>query len=341
MTISSTPQPCADVAIIIVAFNSAHTLPRVSEALRQQSLAPKEVWVLENGSPNAPVTQDLCPDGAHLIVSETNLGFTGGNNLLASKSSAKWLILLNPDAFPEPDWLENMMALAARWPDCPIFGCTQKVADDGEGHLDGVGDVYHFTGLPYRAGYGKVLEPPQEGYVFGPCGAMTMVDRALFLGLGGFDEDLFCYCEDVDLAYRINLLGFRAIQTNHAAVHHMGYASSGRRSAFATYYGARNRFWVFFKNTPGWLLWVLGPIHIAVTLLLWVSAARFGQFTLFAKALSDALKGWPRVMAKRRHVQKTRKISPWDMAKRMNWNPLNLLTRGHDVRPIRGDRAEH
>jgi len=89
------------------------------------------------------------------------------------------------------------------------------------------------------------------------------------------------------------------------------------------------------KNTPGWLLWVLAPVHFGVTLLLWLSAARFGQFSLFAKAIIDAVKAWPEIMEERDKIQASRTARSIHIAQSMSWNPVNLLTRAPDVRPVK------
>lgn len=325
-------------AILIVAYKSRDTLPRLSEALAAQSVAPGRVYVLENGSPPGErADAGLLPSGAELIVSEANTGFAAGNNLLARKAAkdgAEWLILLNPDAFPEPDWLERLLAATKRFPHASIFGCTQT-AYGQDGVLDGCGDVYHVAGIPYRGGYGRTMTPPPTGEVFAACGASLMIRAGLFERLGGFDEDYFCYVEDVDLCFRARLAGETVIQLAEAAVAHVGYGSSGRRSEFATWHGTRNRFWTFFKNMPGWLLWVMAPVHIAVTLALWLSAARFGLAGTFGSALKGAIADWPRLMAKRREVQTGRAISSWQAARMMAWNPLRLLTRAPHIRPFR------
>lgn len=322
----------APVAILIVAYRSRETIPNVIAALERQTLKPARVRLLENGSPDGErVDPAAMPDWVELIESAENTGFARGNNLLARGVEQDWLLLLNPDAFPEPDWLEQMMAATRRWPEAAVFGCTQT-AHGAPGVLDGAGDVYHFTGLPYRAGYGRRMAAPPEGEVFGACGAAALIRRAVFERLGGFDEDYFCYVEDVDFAARARLTGETCVQVRDARVSHMGYGSSGRRSEFATYHGARNRIWTFFKVTPGWLLWGLAPVHLAVTLLLWLSAARFGQFTLFGKAIRDALAGWPRLMDKRRALQAARSLPALQYAAMMSWNPVNLLTRAPDVR---------
>ncbi|MFP4519988.1 MAG: glycosyltransferase family 2 protein [Oceanicaulis sp.] len=323
------------VAVLIVAFRSRDTLPQVIAALDRQSVRPARVRVLENGSPlHERVDPAGLPDWAELIESDANLGFAAGNNRLAQGVDEDWLLLVNPDAFPEADMIEQLLAGAARHPNAALFGATQ-LAHGAPGVLDGAGDVYHVTGLPYRAGYGRRMDPPGEGEVFGPCGALALIRRDVFEALGGFDEDYFCYVEDVDFAYRARLAGHVAIQVSAARVSHMGYASSGRRSAFATYHGVRNRLWTFFKNTPAPLLPLLAPLHFAVTLLLWLSAARFGQFMLFARALRDGLKGWPRLMEKRRAVQASRTVSAIKVARMLNWNPANLITRAPDVRQQR------
>ena len=324
----------APVAILIVAYRSRETLPNVIAALERQTVKPARVRLLENGSPEAErVDAAALPDWVELVESEENTGFARGNNLLVQGVEQEWLLLLNPDAFPEADWLERLMAATRRWPEAALFGCTQD-AHGAPGVLDGAGDVYHFTGLPYRAGYGRRMSPPPEGEVFGPCGAAALVRRDVFERLGGFDEDYFCYVEDVDLAARARLIGETCVQVRDARVSHMGYGSSGRRSEFATYHGARNRIWTFFKVTPGWLLWVLAPVHLGVTVLLWLSAARFGQFTLFGRALRDAWAGRARLMEKRRALQAERRISVTAYAARLSWSPLAPLTRSPDVRSM-------
>ena len=325
----------APVAILIVAYRSRETIPAVIAALAAQTVRPARVRLLENGSPPGErVDPAQLPEWVEFIDSAQNTGFARGNNRLADGVKQDWLLLLNPDAFPEPDWLEQMMAATWRWPEAALFGCTQA-AHGAPGVLDGAGDVYHFTGLPYRAGYGRAIDPPREGEVFAPCGAAALIRRDVFERLGGFDEDYFCYVEDVDFAARARLTGETCVQVRDARVSHMGYGSSARRSRFATYHGARNRIWTFFKVTPGWLLWALAPVHLAVTVLLWLSAARFGQFTLFAKAMKDAWAGRAGLRAKRRAVQAERTVSAAAYAARLSWNPLNLLTRAPDVRPRR------
>ena len=159
----------ANAAILIVAYKSRESLPQVIEALGCQSLRPARVRVLENGSPDGERVQESdFPDWVDFVESEDNLGFAAGNNLLARGIEEDWLICLNPDAFPDADWLEQLMSAVQTYPDIDLFGSTQR-AHGQEGVLDGVGDVYHFTGQAYRAGYGKTIMVPEDGEVFAPC----------------------------------------------------------------------------------------------------------------------------------------------------------------------------
>lgn len=324
----------ADAALLIVAYRSRATMARLRAAVDALTVKPSQILVLENGSPDAErVREQDIPAGARLIVSETNLGFAGGNNHLAAQTTARWLVLLNPDAFPDPDWLAELLAASERHRDAALFGSTQRAAD-APGLLDGAGDVYHGFGVPYRGGYGRAIAPPEEGETFAPCGAAMMIRRDVFEALGGFDTAYFCYVEDVDLGYRARLAGHVCIQASRAKVDHLGYASSARRSEFATYHGVRNRLITFIKDTPGWLFWASLPAHLAVTALLWLSAARFGQFTVFGRALRDAVSDWDALMARRRAVQRTRRASVLALARAMAWNPLRLITRAPDIRPV-------
>ena len=240
-----------------------------------------------------------------------------------------------PDLPARPGTAARKRLPRGRYPGDAIFGSTQLAADQDD-LLDGVGDVYHATGFAYRAGYGRPLATrPAEGEVFGACAAAMLVRRDLFEALGGFDEDFFCYNEDVDFAFRARLAGFRAIQLGTATVAHLGYASSGRRSEFATYYGARNRLWVFVKNMPALLFWPLLLPHLAVTAVLWLRFALIGQGAVFGRALGDALKKIGPVWGKRRVIQAQRTASLGQIAHALSWDPRLLLSRAPDVRPAK------
>ncbi|HWW24513.1 MAG TPA: glycosyltransferase family 2 protein, partial [Caulobacter sp.] len=254
------------VSILIVAYQSGPTLARCLEGLRGQSFRDFEILLVDNASTDgAPQAAAKADPSIRFLEPKANLGFAAGNNLAAREARGRWLALLNPDAYPAPGWLGALMDGALRHPDVRCFTSLQMVADE-PGLMDGAGDVMTSAGIPFRGGYRRRLPPGlPEGEVFSACGAATLIDRDLFLSLGGFDERFFCYCEDVDLGYRLRLAGEPTLLLPAAVVEHVGSASTGVRSDFAIFHGSRNRIWTFLKNTPPLLLWLTTPLHVAVT----------------------------------------------------------------------------
>jgi GT2 family glycosyltransferase len=204
------------------------------------------------------------------IHNQTNVGFAVANNqAITLILDSEWVALLNPDAFPEPDWLEQLVAAVAINLNYSSYA-SRKLRDDDFSLLDGNGDIYHISGLVWRDGHGQRVEEAmdQSREIFPPCAAAVLSRREAFLLAGGFDEGFFCYVEDVDLGFRLQLLGHRCQLVPKAVIHHIGSATSGgQHSDFALYPGHRNLVWSFIKNMPGSLFWALLSIHLALNLI--------------------------------------------------------------------------
>jgi GT2 family glycosyltransferase len=328
------------VTVCVIAYNSGPTLRTCLERLGAQTFRDFEAIVIDNASPDpgdAAIAAEF--PWVRRIRNADNLGFTGAGNQGAREGRGRWYVLLNPDAYAEPDWLARLVAAAERRPQVLSFTSRQLVAEDPT-MLDGLGDVMSITGIPYRGGY---LNPDQgqarEGEVFSPCGAAMMIDRALFLRLGGFDEDFFCYGEDVDLGYRLQLAGEPTLLVPDATIHHVGSASSGgRKSEFAVFHGARNRFWVLFKNTPALLLPLVVPLHLAALVLIYLRRENRPHIRLILRAVKAAFAGAPRMFRTRVRVQQLRRASLGQIAGAMTWNPRDLSGRRPVIKPLRPAR---
>ncbi len=322
------------VSVIIVGYNSAAHLPRCLAALDAQTHRDFEIILIDNASPDGGVDEAALPANARLIRNTENLGFAGANNQGARESSARWLALLNPDAFPETGWLEEMLAAASRHPDHRMVGALQLMDEDPD-RLDGAGDVYHLSGLAWRGGHGDPASgaPAGDAEIFGPCGAAALYDRAMFLAVGGFDERYFCYFEDVDLALRLRLTGERAVLAPRAVIRHVGSASSGgRRSGFAVYHGFRNRLWTFLKCTPEAWLPLAAPLHVAATLALLLVYALRGSGGPAWRGVRDALAAREDFLTDRSSVIPPGTETRWREAAAMN--PAAPLRRGIHARPL-------
>ncbi|WP_300573958.1 glycosyltransferase family 2 protein [Phenylobacterium sp.] len=328
------------VSVVIVAYNSGATLGRCVAALAAQTFADFELLIVNNDSPQReadPAAANL--PGARVIEAGGNLGFAAGVNLGAREARGRWLVLLNPDAYPDPDWLEELMAASRRRPQVLSFTSRQLMAQDRH-VLDGLGDVMSAPAIPYRGGY---LTPDPgdtpEGEVFSPCGAAMMVDRTLFLRLGGLDESFFCYCEDVDFGYRLQLAGEPTLLVPDAVIAHEGSASSGGpKSDFAVFHGVRNRFWVLIKNTPALLLPVVLPLHLLAFAVVSLRPQNRPLLSVTWRGFTAALAGLGPVWTSRRRTQAQRRASALQIARAMTWNPKDLSGRRAVIRPLRPSR---
>lgn len=320
------------VSILIVNYNAGPHLARCVAALLGQDFADFEVLLLDNGSSDdswAAAQAVVVGDPRfHFQSAGANLGFAAGNNRLAAQSKASWLAFLNPDAFAEPGWLSALLAATLRHSGASLFGSLQIDARNAA-RLDGAGDRYFAAGLAWRGGFGwPAATNLAEGPVFSPCAAASLCRRDAFLAAGGFDERFFCYLEDVDLAFRLRLAGGAAIQVPAARVHHVGGASSGGgASAFARYHGSRNMLWCFVKNMPGWLFWVLLPLHLALLLALLLRALPQGMGGAVARGLRDGFRGLGPIWASRQALQAARRAAVMEIAQALTWSLAEYLRR--------------
>jgi GT2 family glycosyltransferase len=233
------------VSVLVVSWNSAAYLPRCMAALAAQAYRDFEVILVDNNSTDGGtlnLEQKYSAMDLRVEHLSSNHGFAIANNLGAHLARGRWLALLNPDAYPEPDWLEQLIKVADSSADS--FFASRQIQAGRPCLLDGDGDVYHVSGLAQRRNFNfPVFRGGQPHEVFSACAAAAMYPRQEFLDAGGFDEDYFAYHEDVDLGFRLRLRGLQCVFVPAAVVHHVGTGSTGPRSAFSTYYGHRNLVW--------------------------------------------------------------------------------------------------
>jgi GT2 family glycosyltransferase len=313
------------VTVIIVAYNSGGYLQTCLETLAAQTFEDFEVVIADNASSDGAVDALRLPDPRFRVRNMgENLGFAAANNRVAAQSTADYLVLLNADTRPEADWLGALVAAARAHPEAASFGSIQIRMDDPD-IFDGVGDVWHVAGIAWRALEGQPRRPIADAEIMGPCAAGALYRRQDFLAIGGFDERFFCYCEDIDLALRLQLSGRRSRRVAGAVLLHAGSGTTGRISEFTLYHGHRNRVWTFLKNTPGMWLWLFLPYHLAANLwLIWSYRNKEGVEGVLERAFLDAWRGRGPFLRERRRVAPARfrqllhlmPVTPWARAHR-------------------------
>lgn len=310
----------SNISVIVVNHNSGDLLTGCIGALAKQTRPIRQIIVVDNASTDSSLTRlenrfhDL-----KIVRLTDNSGFAAANNLANRFAvGSEWIALLNPDAFPEPGWVDALMRAAKAFPDYSCFA-SRMIQAEQRTVLDGAGDAYHVSGRVWRRGYGA----PADGQyydkeeVFSPCAAAALYRRETIEAAGGFDEDFFCYLEDVDLGFRLRLAGHRCLYVPDAVVYHVGSATTGKDSDFAVYHGHRNLVWTYVKNMPAPLFWLYLPQHVAANLYIIVRYALQGRWRVILKAKWDAIKGLPRMWKKRREIQARRVASAWEIRKVM------------------------
>ncbi len=138
--------------------------------------------------------------------------------------------------------------------------------------------------------------------VFGACAGAALYRREMLDEIGLFDEDFFLYMEDVDLAFRARLAGWKCIYVPEAKVFHHHGGTTGAGSDLSVYYGNRNVIWYAIKDFPTGLPITSLPFIVARNLAVIPYYALRGQGRVILKSKIDALKGVTMMLRKRKDV---------------------------------------
>jgi GT2 family glycosyltransferase len=292
----------SDVTVVVPNFNGEDLLPRCLDAIRAQTVPAEDVVVVDNAS--ADGSRELLaarhPE-ARVLALAANRGFGVAANLGVELARTTFVAVLNSDAEPAPDWLEQLLA-APRPADVWAWGSV--LIHSGTGLVESAGDAYDRAGFAFKLAQGRAPhELPERCYeAFAPPGAAPLYRRRVFRELGGYDGRFFMYYEDVDLAFRAQLAGHRALMVPRARVRHdvggSGFGPHSRR------YIARNSLWCAVRCIPRLRLASLARSTARETR----NAARDGYLAPYASGRLAAVATLPRALADRRRIQRARRV---------------------------------
>jgi GT2 family glycosyltransferase len=227
-------------AVYIPHLRDAERLGATLRGLREQS-RPVDVVVVDNGSEDG--SRELVRDGfpeVGLLEMGQNLGFGRAIDRAVAECPADPLILLNDDAVPEARFVEALLEAAGvgRAGGDAAAGAPEMVAgvlvqEAAPGRIDSAGVIADRTLMGFDHLHGEPLSALSSAPdPLGPTGGAALYRRDAFLAAGGFDERIFLYYEDLDLALRMRAAGDRCRLAPEARALHAYSASSGAASAF-------------------------------------------------------------------------------------------------------------
>ena len=265
------------VAITIPSLHRPDLTARCIESIQRQTL-PAEQWkivVIENEARPDSILPDPLPRNTMRIELSTNEGTTNSINRGMAAVPSPYVLLLNNDVELAPDYLEKLVKTLDA--DETLGFATGKLLRASEPtQLDGAGDAMLLAGASYRLGH---LDPDHGQFdqpmpLLSACGAAVLYRSKAFLLCGALDADFFAYLDDLDLALRTHLIGFRGVYVPDAVAYHIGSATLGQAlHPRVVEYITRNQFYVLIKDYPKAVFLRLLP-RIAVYQVMWFVVCR-------------------------------------------------------------------
>ncbi len=258
------------ISIITVNYNQTQYTCELLESLRRAQYSNLEIIVVDNGSRISP-EQELnqkFPE-AQVIVSSSNLGFAGGNNLGIKAAKGKYLFFLNNDTEVDPDLFNPLIRLFESTPDAGIASPKILYHNSNETiQYVGCSRLNPYTGRNHREGFKEhdrgqydTLRTTDLAH-----GAAMMVPRTVIDKAGMMPELFFLYYEELDWCETIKAAGYKIYVVPQSKVYHKESMSIGKNSTLKTYYMTRNRLLFMRRHTSGLikLSWILFFMFVSV-----------------------------------------------------------------------------
>ena len=242
------------VSVVTPNYNGEKFLKTFFDSLNCDSEYIGEVIIVDNGSSDK--SKDFINGNTFnfpvvLIENSKNLGFAPAVNQGISKAKYDYIFSLNNDTELKKGSIGRMLDLISSSDD--IFSVQAKMLQyNNKDLIDDVGDEYNLLAWTKKTGENhNSTEYVDVKEIFSSCAGAALYKKSLLEEIGMFDDNFFAYMEDVDLALRSKIKGYRNLLCPDAIVYHIGSATSGSRyNEFKVRLAARNNVWVVYKNIP-------------------------------------------------------------------------------------------
>lgn len=298
------------LSVIIPHYNGVHHLPPCFYALRAQTYSHLEIILVDNGSTDESLelTRRDFPE-VKILETGRNLGYAAINYAF-EHAQGDIIVPLNNDTEVDSGWAQALVEALQTYPDAGM-AASKMLLFDRRDTLHSAGDGFGTNGIPINRGVWKKDEGQfdNDTYIFGGCGGAVAYRREMLVEIGFFDEDFFMYLEDVDLNWRAQMAGYRAVFAPNAVVYHHLSASGG--GVIAGYYTGRNTIFMLAKDLPGpifrryWYAIFKAQLDITFDALrAWRGKAARARL----RGQLAGLWGLPKWLAKRKSVQHFKRV---------------------------------
>ena len=309
------------VSVIVVNFNGMPHLEACLSSILNQTYQNLEVILVDNGSTDGSLDYARHRFPNLLIVeNKENLGYPGGINRGVAHAAGEYIAPLNFDTEVEQNWLASMVSfmdenhqIGAVTPKTLLYHDKTKIGT--------LGLNIHITGLGFARGLGQAdSESPNEPLrVAGVSGCSFIIRKEILEQMGGLNEDIFMYYDDVDLSWTINLMGYEIYCLPESIVYHKYDLRMSPEKLFSLEYGRLNLLLRYMKP----LTFVMcSPAFLLTELLVMGYCIVRGKRYVSAKlrALGSSFKDIRRLMEKRSEAQRLRRISDFQLLGRLQLN---------------------
>lgn len=303
------------INIIIPNLDGENLLPICLESLRRQTFQHFDITVVDNGSHDSSL--NLLREGypeVRIIPLDRNYGFAAAVNRGIEVTDDEFISLLNNDIELDPKWLEELHRTLVKHPE--VGACGPKVLRYWERErINILGIRVNTNGEVEIIGAGEVDRGQfeEKRYVFGVNAGASLYRRKMFEEIGLFDESFFASFEDVDLSFRAQLAGYKALYVPKAIAYHMVGETIKRKKYLPTYLNNRNKTLFLWKNMPDEM------IKKYFWRIFWSKSSLFFKRVLFnfyklrtyyfLKGTFAAFIRLPYILKERKRIKATRRVS--------------------------------
>ncbi len=246
-------------AVVILNWNGERMLQTYLRSVVQHSAGEAVVYVADNASTDgslALLRRDF-PE-VRLILLDRNYGFAEGYNRALAQIDATYYVLLNSDVEVTPHWLTPLTEWMQSHPDTAacqpkLLAMHQRDSFEYAGAAGGYLDRY---GYPFcRGRMFDTIETDQRQYddvaeVLWATGACMMVRADDYRRAGGLDGRFFAHCEEIDLCWRLRIMGRKVVCIPQSHVYHVGGGTLPKDNPRKTFLNFRNNLTMLYKNLP-------------------------------------------------------------------------------------------